>query len=1155
MALRFDNLRLAGFKSFVEATEILIEPGLTGVVGPNGCGKSNLVEALRWAMGENSAKRMRGSEMDDVIFAGTGGRPSRNAAEVRLSLDNTSRSAPAAFNDSERIEVSRRIERDRGSTYRVNGREARARDVQLLFADSATGARSTAIVSQGRIGAFIAAKPEQRRAILEEAAGITGLHSRRHEAEMRLRAAEANLERLRDIERTLEERLVTLRRQARQANRYRRLSDHIRRAEAALFDARWRIAESDLAAAVRSLADADAAVGTAALAAAAARTAHLQAGECLPELRRREAEAGVALHRLTVARETLDGEAKRVADAGAAARARLADIRADLEREKARAGESRSALRRLEHELETLEGARREEVGRRDEAEQLAARETRALDEAEAEWSAASRQLADREAERRGLVREAAQTAERRRRIDTRIRKAGAERKELEARAVAADALQEAEGRAAAAQSALDAARAETERLEEAERIAETAHARARTALEQAKGEWNRLAAETRALTDATGIDEQELWPPVLERTRAARGYEEALGAALGEELNASEDDGAPIFWSELDRGPGSALPAGASPLSAHVRAPAGLAVRLAQVGIVDDAETAAALQPDLAGGQRLVTRKGGLWRWDGYTVAPGASTAAARRLAQLNRLEALRLELMKAEQAFRAAETAERGLHAEHEAARSDYAAVRREVREARTVLDRARDQAERMVREAAVHASRLDAARERERSLEAGLAEVAEAEARAARTIAELPDPAELRTRTEDADRRRSEQRRVADAARAEYDRLVHGAAERGRRMEGIDHEIRSWRNRAGEAARQLERLDERRRGEEEALDALSRRPQEIASERAALTERIDGGEERRRHAGDGLARAEAAYAEAERAAKERDRELAEAREERIRREEGRKRARETLGNLAERVRERLGYGPDALAELAGRDGNDTSPPDLETLERRAERLIRERETMGAVNLRAEDEVAELDGRVTEIGTEREDLVQAIAKLRRAIGELNREGRTRLADAFETVNGHFGELFTRLFGGGVAHLTLVGADDPLEAGLEIMACPPGKRMQALSLLSGGERALTALALLFAVFLTNPAPICVLDEVDAPLDDANVDRFCTLLEDIAGNSETRFLVVTHHRLTMARMDRLFGVTMPEQGISQLVSVDLRNAERLRATA
>ena len=919
MALRFDNLRLAGFKSFVEATEIMIESGLTGVVGPNGCGKSNLVEALRWAMGENSAKRMRGSEMDDVIFAGTGGRPSRNAAEVRLSLDNTSRSAPAAFNDSERIEVSRRIERDRGSTYRVNGREARARDVQLLFADSATGARSTAIVSQGQIGAFIVAKPEQRRAILEEAAGITGLHSRRHEAEMRLRAAETNLERLQDIARTLEERLVTLRRQARQANRYRRLSDHIRRAEAALFDARWRIAEADLASAVQSLADADAAAGTAALAAAAARAAHLKAGECLPELRQREAEAGAALHRLTVARETLDGEAKRVADAVAAAQARLADIRADLGREKARAGDSQSALRRLEHELETLEEARREEIGRRDEAEQLAVREAQALDDAEAEWSAASRQLADREAERRGLAREAAQAAERRRRIDTQIRKAGGERKELEVRTAAADALREAEGRAANAQSALDAARAETERLEEAERSAETAHTLARTALEQANGERNRLAAETRALTDATGIDEQELWPPVLERTRAARGYEEALGAALGEELNASEDDSAPIFWSELDREPGPALPAGTTPLSAHVRAPAGLAARLAQVGIVDDAETAAALQPDLAGGQRLVTRKGGLWRWDGYTVAPGASTAAARRLAQLNRLEALRLETTKAEEAFRAAESAERRLRGEHEVARSACAAVRQEAREGQAVLDRAKGRTERMVREAAVHASRLEAARERERSLEAELAEAAEAEARAAQTTAELPDPAELRTRAEDADRRRSERRRVADAARAEYDRLVHSAAERQRRMETINHETRSWRTRAEEAARQLERLDERRRGEEETLDALSRRPQEIASERTALTERIDEGEMRRRHAADGLARAEGAYAEAEGAAKVRDGELAEAREERIRREEGRKQAQGTLDNLAERVRERLGYGPEALAELA--------------------------------------------------------------------------------------------------------------------------------------------------------------------------------------------------------------------------------------------
>jgi chromosome segregation protein len=391
------------------------------------------------------------------------------------------------------------------------------------------------------------------------------------------------------------------------------------------------------------------------------------------------------------------------------------------------------------------------------------------------------------------------------------------------------------------------------------------------------------------------------------------------------------------------------------------------------------------------------------------------------------------------------------------------------------------------------------------------------------------------------------------------SEVDRLQHAATARRTRLEAIATEEHSWRERAEAAARQQAALEERRLALTQEIDALVRKPEELAHQREALAESIARAGEKRRHAGDELAGAETRLAEAEKAARAAEAELAATREERVRAEGVRDQASHGCDEVAARVAERLGTTPDRVPEVAEIEP-DEALPELAHAQTRLERLVRERDNMGPVNLVAEAEANELEQRVGSLKAEREDLLQAIAKLRQGIGALNREGRERLIAAFAKVNEHFQELFVRLFGGGRAHLELRepeegGEKDPLESGLEIMASPPGKRLQSLSLLSGGEQALTALALLFAVFLTNPAPICVLDEVDAPLDDANVDRFCRLVEEIAQSALTRFLIITHHRITMARMDRLFGVTMAERGISQLVSVDLQAADQLRQTA
>jgi chromosome segregation protein len=1159
--VNFARLRLSGFKSFVDPCDLVIERGMTGIVGPNGCGKSNLVEALRWVMGENSAKRMRGGEMDDVIFGGTTARPPRNVAEVTLQLDNARRNAPAHYNEYDQIEVVRRIERGAGSGYRINGKEVRARDVQLLFADVASGAHSTAMVSQGRIGAIINAKPIERRSLLEEAAGIAGLHSRRHEAELRLKAAEQNLSRLDDVLATMQAQLDALKKQARQAQRYRRLSDHIRRAEAVVLHLQWQAASAALEDAAERLRAAEREVADRTAAALAADRAREEAASELPALRQAEAAAGAELQRLLLARQALEEEERRVAAAREVAMQRLAQLVADRQREEELAADARAALARLEEERGTIAGAQaHEEAAEQAAAAALAAAvaEVATLD---AELTRLTEQVADDEARRAALTRQRQESQEREARLAQRQEEIARQRAQLEAEAVAAGVSEEAAAAVRAAEAEVERARAAADAAAETLRGAQAAEQTAREPLQAAETRRTKLRAEIQALTELLSAATDKRWTPILDKIQVEPGAEAALGAALGDDLTAPLDDEAPSHWRAL---PGYAyalaLPGGATPLASHVTAPPALARRLAQIGIVGDAATAERLQKSLVPGQRLVTRDGGLWRWDGFRRAPGTPTAAGQRLRQRNRLAELAEELVEVE---RRAAT----LHAEFdEIQRSARQAgeaereARQGSRDALSRLARAQERDAELRRRAAATASRLAGLTETQERLAADLAE-AQAQARqAADGIAALPDPALGREQTQALRQRLAERRTVQGAAQAEHERLLREAEARAARLAAIAEETQSWAGRAEAAARQQATIERRHAEVTDEIERLDRRPAEIAEQRERLADSIAASTARRNEAADALASGETRLAEAERTSKVADAELAQAREERVRCEAGREQADYARRAVADRVAERLDCTPDAILAAGGIEEGE-SLSGMDEADARLQRLVRERDGMGPVNLVAEAESAEIEERLGGLTREREDLVGAIAKLREGISALNREGRERLLAAFATVNEHFSALFTRLFGGGRAYLTLdKGEDgdetrDPLEAGLEIMASPPGKRLQVMSLLSGGEQALTALAVLFAVFLTNPAPICVLDEVDAPLDDANVDRFCTLVEEIAESAETRFLIITHHRLTMARMDRLFGVTMGERGISQLVSVDLQQAQELRRTA
>lgn len=1153
--MKISRLRLLGFKSFVEPTELLIEPGLTGVVGPNGCGKSNLLEALRWVMGETSHKSMRAAAMDDVIFSGTNHRPARHFAEVTLFLDNSERQAPAEFNDRDTIEIARRIEREAGSSYRINAREARARDIKLLFEDAATGARSPALVRQGQIAEIVNAKPEQRRRILEDAAGIAGLHSRRHEAELRLKAAEANLARVADVLGQVGAQMESLKRQARQARRYKEISEEIRRSEALLLHLAWTDAQRAVEAEEAALGDALARLAELTSREAAAIVAEAARAETIQPLRDAEAKRAAALHRVEVEAEAFEREVERAIQRQRELEARAVQLDADRAREIALAAEADEVLARLAAEAAELGDIASAVDDEEHAARHANERASEAAREAEAALADAQHRAAEARAGRRSLEAGIAERRAGRERLARQLAALEAQAREISARAP--DARQRAETAALGQQLAEDLAEIEAATLAAeaaALRLAED------VAVKRARRDAARLAAQAlsteretlaRLLPSAHGDA-----PGVIDRLRVAAGYEVALGAALGDDLDApalARDDGdasgPPVHWRLIERSAADpALPAEAEPLLKHVAGPPELTRRLEQIGVVTRS-LGARLQAHLKTGQRLVSREGDLWRWDGFVAAADGSTAAAQRLAQKNRLAALEHEEAQAIAAAAsiaedeaAAADALAQAQAEERQLRQTWRATQARLAETREKLTRI----EQAARETEARHGAVSEARER---VQDDLAEAIERESEMAAALDDLAPTdaveAELAAARERAERCRAQLAATA-AALAEHQRTRRARIERAAT---IAAETERWSARGSAAKRQVAALGERADAAHREIAALAELPAGIDVRRDALLSAIAAADAERKQAADDLARAEAAAREAQQALRTIQATVSDEREKRARLEARLDAARQRRQDEARRIRETLGVVPEGCLPLAGLATGDPLPLAAD-VDRQLARLKADRERLGGVNLQAEEELEALAGQFSTLESERADVEQAVAKLRGAIQQINREAKKRLGEAFATVDGHFRRLFTTLFGGGEARLEMIEGEDPLEGGLEIIAKPPGKKPATLSLLSGGEQTLTALSLIFAVFLTNPSPICVLDEVDAPLDDANVDRFCTLMEQMAAETATRFLVITHHPMTMARMNRLFGVTMAERGVSQLVSVDLETAAR-----
>lgn len=1160
--MQFSRLRLVGFKSFADVTELLIEPGLTGLVGPNGCGKSNLAEALRWVMGESSYKTMRAARGEEVIFAGTAGglgRAAANFAEAALYLDNSDYRAPLGFNSEAELVLSRHITRDGISQYRINGREARAKDVQFLLADQSTGAHSPAQVGQGRVGALIEAKPQARRILLEEAAGIGGLQLRRDAAEQQLARTDANLMRLREILADLAERLAALSAQAGQAAQFREFSAAIRRLE--IMQHRLNLSENDK---VRQKAETVLNRQTALL--AEKHEAELKLGRKAEDLAAAAAAAqkaweaaAAARQRLALEHQAKESERQLSRARAAAAEEMLARTERDIERERERATENGQIQQGQAAELAMLEAEAPPEDAGPNQAETAA---QRSFEAAEKHLTAARAKRALSAAEWQAQENTARFYAELRvkqqqklGRYDADIAAAAAARGgQDEDCAKAAENLRQAQADYAEQQQTAQAALARQKQrvADEAACVKEEAALLlALTAAQAGQQALRQTAAEFAAAHSApAGNAAKALEPPVFQAANVETGYENAFAAAMGEALRASLNEAEPLYWRDMPPLREQALPPlpeGVSKLAAFVRAPRALSRALAQTGVVRSFADGAAMQVLLHQGQNLVSLAGDFWRWDGFSKKAGADAdiyagyvQRKQQLAELDRAAescaakhvAAAARLKQAAAAAAAANSAAGAAQQVLNAAQSRLSKAEETLRQAKITRD-----------EGAAAYQRLISAQEADK------AEAAELERQGAKLAGSGDAQAQMAAATAEEEQAEAAYKKARDlwlTEQAEIQARQKQAETKAARLKLLRQERSLWAERATAQEKYLAELEHSREAAAAENSALRQAEKIAAAAHEGLAVARAKAEREEADLAQVLAKAAEAQKTAARAAHKAEQETNAARETRSRADEKLAAALAGLRRAEEAAQAYWGRN------LAPQDmEEDISGAELGQIELELRQIRRRREALGAVNLRAEEESAALAGRSAALKAEESDIAAAQAKLRQAIADLNREGRARLRKAFAEVNARFGDLFRRLFGGGAAELQWLEDEDPLNIGLEIIACPPGKKRQNLSLLSGGEQSLTALALIFAVFLSNPAPLCLLDEVDAPLDDYNVERFCRLLREMTNLTQTRFLVISHNPISMAHMDRLFGVTMAEKGVSTLVSVDLTEAAAL----
>ena len=1143
--MKFQSVRISGFKSFLEPIEIEINKGLTGIVGPNGCGKSNIVEAIKWIMGENSARQMRGDGMDDVIFAGTDERPSRNFAEVTIKLNNSEKKAPAAFNHLSEIEISRKIEREKGSIYRINGKQVRSRDVQLIFADSGTGARSSGIVSQGRIAQIIDASPENRRGILEEAANIKGLHSRRHEAELKLNAASNNLDRLLDIEKTYKEQLVELEKQGRKAARYRSIGDRLRKAEATLFSTLLFNAKKEYNILKNELHTVTENVSKAQIEVSKNTTSKLDILSKIPILRNIEAEKAAILQSLNITKIKLEEEQTSAKIALNNIISQITQLEKDTSRENQIEEDAEKSLSSLILEEENLKIDTKNFSSKISEATQAVKSLKIKSDEADKKLSSITSEIYTINSDKSDLERRIINLNEKIENTQNQISKFNLENysKTLEANEIKILDLQKL---ISENHLLIDTFKKKLTQLETLELTLTKEKNIAANILNQTNAEINTLSSL---------LGDDSLNRNTLEKNINTTDHlEDAIGSVLGETLLAPIYSNNEIienttYWRDgFDIKLTSPLPKEAMPLISKIKSSSILETALQGVGIVENEELAFKLQKKLTYGQALTTAEGGLWRWDGFVQPKGVKNSYSERLQQIARFKVLQSQLPSQKESVFLIDKKLIEYSENIKKYRTDIIKLQSTLSGLNSDSNRLELENSKMEIQLTSSALLIKELKNTEVTSKVELIELKKQISHIVNLPSLLADELSIRNNAEQF------RNNLTEAMAAEQQIKNHESFQL-RNIAQIKHQKESWITRKQEAKSRLSSLHERLEFSKNEMDRLSNLPNDFDKKEEQIRIEIEAAIINRNLAADKLVIMETSQNDAEKLEKESEKNVSMLRENMIKVQALLDLAHTKILNIEERIFEKLRIKSDQLSDLTGIKENNEIDSNIEALEKTVERLLNERESLGAVNLRAEEEMNEMNDKIEIMFKERIDLEEAIEKLRNGIFELNKEGRERLKKSFTVVNENFKNLFQKLFGGGNAELKLVGHDDPLQAGLEVLASPPGKKMQLLSLLSGGEQALTAISLIFSVFLCNPSPICILDEVDAPLDDTNVGRFCDLLNKIAEETNTYFMVITHHRLTMAKMDRLFGVTMEQKGISKLVSVDLEQASRIRDIA
>ena len=1148
------QVRIAGFKSFVDPLEIPFEEGLTGVVGPNGCGKSNLLEAMRWAMGANSAKAMRGTEMDDMIFSGTDERPAREIAEVTLVVDNSERAAPAQFNETETLEVLRQITRGEGSVYKINNRTVRGKDIRILFADASTGANSPSLVRQGQISELIGAKPANRRRILEEAAGISGLNARKHESELKLNQAQSNLERLTDLSEEIERHYRSLKRQARKATQYKEISDEITGLEAWAAHLKWIASKEECETAQSIMEESKARVTTTTLSAAKSETLRLKTNEELNPLREAETTVATKLGQVRVALAKVETERQANGQTIERLNREIDRISNEIDTENNNHAENVKALLVAQRSLDALPALPLND------SEQGLAAEIKAKEKLDS--AAQSLESAQKEHDRlRTLL---AETRARRETYTATTRaqsqkkeKLESEKTQLELELSDLDSIEYFKTEIANSQQRVDAISSEITALETSKQALETELAKANEAenrshepVEKATQQLRTFEVELAGLTRLLYRADESSFVPVIDRIQVSDGYENALAAALGDDLEASTDEAATIFWGGTSSHKQS-LPDNVESLIKFVKAPEQLKERLLQCGVVENEAEGSKLAASLLPGQRLVSKDGKLWRWDGFVRTPDAPVTATQRLQQMKRRETIESEIKKWTESRKIASRKHEKAKAVRSAKESHLLEVQGKLTALTHNLTSAQTALEKISRTFDVETVRREAITRSLQRVEHDYGEVNELLS----TSADIDTKQEeqLNEQTSRAFEILQNCRRAESGARNFLTDITRSRLQLVERKKTLEQEIDNWNSRIVKNKERIEKQKGSLAQTENEVDSMKKSAVELDQRYETLANQVEEIENERKQVADKYAAKSTQAREADTAARASARADAEAREALA---SATSKVESTVQKLEEFVESTTNAFQCEMEDLKLKAENHLNESviaieDFHEIERSADDKKRQREALGGVNMEAANEAEELSQQIGAQEAEKADLVAAIKKLREAVESLNREGRQRLLEALEVVNEHFKSLFEALFEGGEAELKLVDSDDPLSAGLEILAQPPGKRLVTLNLMSGGEQALTATALIFAVFLSRPAPICVLDEVDAPLDDNNVDRFCTLLDEMRTRTQTRFMVITHNAVTMSRMDRLFGVTMREKGVSQLVSVDLESATRL----